>query len=376
MNIFKTLANGSGRINENNVSAFLGYLLNPKEDHGLGDAFLKRFLEPLLKENKDLIDLKGRNFSIRSNFEIEVLLEQAFKIIKDEDSDDNEDTTVSNQIVDIVILCYKKKSQDGRFLAEEIIQQKKEGVGDPEHIFLIENKVKGSSKTDWQLTNQYTQTIQRLVSLGIPNPEKLVSVIYVTPDDKDCINEFSKFNKTENKYHLFWESRKGTTISKILKDIIENETQPIDVNCLHTLKAFLEFVESDFQSKIKEEAEERTRLDPRFELDGQKFSRPRLAVKIISDYVSDKDITFAKLSKMFGKNMKKKMPPIIKVEEADKHNYRPDGTLISKNFAYCPDIIKLKDAEIRIQAGWYDEKELQDLLDKTVKLKLDDLRIK
>ena len=46
MNIFKTLASGSGSINEPNVSAFLGYLLNPKEDHGLGDAFLKKIFEP------------------------------------------------------------------------------------------------------------------------------------------------------------------------------------------------------------------------------------------------------------------------------------------------------------------------------------------
>ena len=54
MNIFKTLASGSGSINEPNVSAFLGYLLNPKEDHGLGDAFLKKFLEPLLDKNDNL----------------------------------------------------------------------------------------------------------------------------------------------------------------------------------------------------------------------------------------------------------------------------------------------------------------------------------
>ena len=114
MNIFKTLASGSGSINEPNVSAFLGYLLNPKEDHGLGDTFLRKFLEPLLEQNKNLDFLKNRNLSIRSNFEMTVLLEQAFK-----DSDN------SNQIVDIVILCYEKKSQKGSSLAGEIIKQKK-----------------------------------------------------------------------------------------------------------------------------------------------------------------------------------------------------------------------------------------------------------
>lgn len=33
MNIFKILASGHGSISETNISAFLGYLLNPNEDH-------------------------------------------------------------------------------------------------------------------------------------------------------------------------------------------------------------------------------------------------------------------------------------------------------------------------------------------------------
>jgi hypothetical protein len=45
MNIFKILAQGDGTINEPNVSAFLGYLLDPNEDHGLGSKFLERFLQ-------------------------------------------------------------------------------------------------------------------------------------------------------------------------------------------------------------------------------------------------------------------------------------------------------------------------------------------
>ena len=40
MNIFKALCNGKGSINEENTSSFLGYLLNPYEDHGMKDEFL------------------------------------------------------------------------------------------------------------------------------------------------------------------------------------------------------------------------------------------------------------------------------------------------------------------------------------------------
>lgn len=45
MNIFKVLSRGNGKVSETNVSAFLGFLLNPNEQHGLGKEFLSRFIE-------------------------------------------------------------------------------------------------------------------------------------------------------------------------------------------------------------------------------------------------------------------------------------------------------------------------------------------
>lgn len=48
MNVFKVLSSGHGNVSETNISAFLGYLLNPKADHGLNAEFLKSFLEPVL----------------------------------------------------------------------------------------------------------------------------------------------------------------------------------------------------------------------------------------------------------------------------------------------------------------------------------------
>src|ERR1700722_6620225 len=45
MNIFKTLASGDRTIKEPNVSAFLAYLLDPREDHGLKAIFLRKFLQ-------------------------------------------------------------------------------------------------------------------------------------------------------------------------------------------------------------------------------------------------------------------------------------------------------------------------------------------
>jgi hypothetical protein len=54
MNIFKILSRGDGKLRETNVSAFSGFLLDPKEQHGLGKLFLGRFLELITEKiNKD-----------------------------------------------------------------------------------------------------------------------------------------------------------------------------------------------------------------------------------------------------------------------------------------------------------------------------------
>ena len=45
MNIFEILSKGKGSINEENISSFLGYLLNPVENHDLDSVFFERFLK-------------------------------------------------------------------------------------------------------------------------------------------------------------------------------------------------------------------------------------------------------------------------------------------------------------------------------------------
>ena len=45
MNIFDVLNRGDSRLYEPSMSAMLGYLLDSSENHGLGSAFVKMFLE-------------------------------------------------------------------------------------------------------------------------------------------------------------------------------------------------------------------------------------------------------------------------------------------------------------------------------------------
>ena len=364
MNIFKTLASGSGSINEPNISAFLGYLLNPKEDHGLGDAFLKRFLKPLFdKKDSKLNEMKGRDLSIRSNFEFEVLLEQAFE--NDNNKDDN---SAKNRIVDIVILCYEKKSQPGKSLAKDIINQKIEGQDKPNHIFLIENKIKDGSVEDRQLEEQYNQTIGKLREMKIDDPEELISVIFVTPEDTKAKTEFKNFvksdnNKTDNKCHLFWHTKEtkkdDTSISKIIKNIIQREYPPIDAYCKYTLQAFLEFIESGFQSSIKDELKEKKKGS--FNYNGDTYSRPQLAERIIRDYIQNNpNKTYKELKHEFSSITTGKYFPFLEKDEAQTFNSKR-----SANW-YYNNPIPIADVEICVLNDWTDEKKLQKLLEKVM----------
>lgn len=368
MNIFKTLASGSGSINEPNVSAFLGYLLNPKEDHGLGDAFLKRFLQHLLGNDKLKFMNGGGNLSIHSNFEFEVLLEQAFK-----DDDDDNNNGKGNQIVDIVILCYKKKPQKGQFLAEEIIKQKKEG-GLPEHIFLIENKISDTAVREGQLKEQFDQTINKLTKLEIKDPQGLVSVIFVTPGGKNSIKEFEDLKEADKKIHLLWNKKDDKpSVSEMIREIIENESKPIDAYCKYTLKAFLEFIENGFKSTIIEEKEEKQGKDySEYNFEDSPYNKARLPRAIIKKYIIDNPNTsLSEMQSIFTKKIHGSKEIVIDASEAKKQ----EKTLKENNLTHGYYLIK-DDELITLENGqqisvlsWWNRENLPNFIKKAEELK-------
>jgi len=232
MNIFKILANGDGTINEANVSAFLGYLIDPKADHALGFEFLKRFL-------KNSVDEENFDFE---KFEYEIFYEQAFK-----------EVDKSKQIVDIVVACYSiNKGLAKESLLKNFIENKKT----VHKIFLIENKIKAGSITEGQLINQFQST---KYELGDEYLDKLHS-IYITPQSKTLKNEFLQ-NAVANSTHIFWKSTEDAEISvySMIKEILELENngsiEPLNEYTIHTIKAFNQFIENDFKSEKQEEKE-------------------------------------------------------------------------------------------------------------------------
>jgi hypothetical protein len=270
MNIFKILASGDGRINEPNVSAFLGYLINPKADHGIGDELLRRLLTNLYNKNRQsslkdfLVDKYDdvRNLSTHSHFEIEVLLEQAFK----------SEHLEKREIVDIVILCFEKIIEKKESLAKVILSDNNKG--ELKQIFLIENKIKNNATRENQLIDQAKSTIdtlQRVLSKKEEEIKNIVSLIFVSPEGEKSSLEFSRLENDTTidipKVHVHWstEDPGEPSIENYLKHILDHEAhgniEAITEYTKHTLKSFLTFIQNDFKSSIEEKLEGETERD-------------------------------------------------------------------------------------------------------------------
>jgi hypothetical protein len=276
MNIFKILASGDGSINEPNVSAFLGYLINPKADHGISDELLKRILKNLYDKNnqsalKDfLVDSNKdvRNLSMHSNFEIEILLEQAFK----------SEHIEKKEIVDIVILCFEKNIEKKESLAKVILADNNKG--DLKHIFLIENKIKDNATREGQLINQAKSSVdalKKILNKSESEIEKIISLLFVTPEGDKSALQFSEFERDSKisipKAHVHWNSENENSIMSYLKDILKEEAEgnveAINEYTKYTIKSFITFIQNNFKSALEEELETEVTRD--IDVDMEKF---------------------------------------------------------------------------------------------------------
>ena len=231
MNIFKILANGDGSINEANVSAFLGYLLDPSADHAIGLEFLRRFLESI-HDNDD-------NFEeVFYSADYQIFYEQAFK-----------EENKSKQIVDLVIVCYSTNMGIGK---ESLLSNFIENTKEVHRLYLIENKIRKGALTKDQLVNQFQSTVSRI-------PKSLrekVTSIYLTPDGIKYKEEFRAAEESiPDAHHILWKDTDGDealNILKMLYDLLLDEThgkiEPLNEYTLHTIRAFCQFIENDFLS--------------------------------------------------------------------------------------------------------------------------------
>lgn len=290
MNIFKVLSRGDGSINEPNVSAFLAYLLDPKADHGLNDTFLGEFLYSVdcaIKNQNGCNESTGTgleiimpnaedwDFSIHSEFDIEVFVEQAFK--------QKEKDKSSKRIIDIIILIYEKQTGNKSTKFESSVFLERKLL----NIIFIENKIRNGAISKNQLLDTYKkfQSDMRWKRV-VKNARK--TFVYITPDhggdashiDRELV-ELIKKRTNISACHMIWNQEENDPsdvldsnnpwgeggsyqVSKILSYLISREARglqdPINIYTLHTLKSFLSFIRNDFQSTS-------TRIKPTFKKD-------------------------------------------------------------------------------------------------------------
>lgn len=212
MNIFEVLNRGKSRLYEPSMSSMIGYLLDSSENHGLGDIFLRYFLENI---NKSLNSKIFSDEFLSKNLKTEVSLEEPYKF-----NDKRFD-------IDIEVLLIDSSNK-------ELFR------------IIIENKIKPTSASPEQLVNYY-----KAITADETNLENLL-IIFLTPESSNILlkSEFENLILDKDKNHkkcwLYWSSN-YYSITSLLKNILSKETigeiNPLNDYLKHTIKAFINFIE-------------------------------------------------------------------------------------------------------------------------------------
>jgi len=207
MNIFQVLSQGKSRLHEPSMSAMLGYLLDSNKDHGLGDTFVRVFLEHL--ETETLNELLLADF-INS----QVSLEEPYQL------------DGARKDIDVQVTILDEKNN-------EVLR------------VIIENKIKVGAANPKQLKDYYSAVVSE-------EPDLRLFFIFLTPDRKSSSLEAEYNNlKLENpekhyKKWIFWESSPNKGILDLVRSVLakemSGEINPINEYMRHTLKAFIRHV--------------------------------------------------------------------------------------------------------------------------------------
>jgi hypothetical protein len=246
MNIFTVLSQGKGRLDEENLSAFFGFLLNPVQTHGLGDTFLKHFLKLLARECNEpnrFAELITKCETLRADAELESVYYYEG----------------ARRSIDITVRLYTRT-----------LDHNDEPVDIEEHRIAIENKVRPDSATDNQLKEEYLGILEDIES---DNPTK-VTMVFVTPPGyhPKLASEFDRLSghlrEKDRKVWLRWSdidtSRRdlASLIRQILLDEQEARIEPFTDYLRHTLKAFVRHIVDGPAGSFAEIRETRAKVKP------------------------------------------------------------------------------------------------------------------
>lgn len=218
MNIFEVLSQGKSRLHETSISAMLGYLLSPSQDHGLRDTFLRSFLD-LCREQ------------INNSKSLENILEK--KLI--------------NANIELEVQYYQKKKRSDIDIQISLLD---ETNSKEIHRIIIENKIKVSSGNPNQLLDYY-EAILNDEDFQLEKPE--LTIVFLTPKAQNTTltTEFNnlkdKIKEKHNCLWVFWSNNEDSiSVLSLIKDILRkelaSEINPINEYMRHTLKAFVNHV--------------------------------------------------------------------------------------------------------------------------------------
>ena len=238
MNIFKVIASGRKRFQEETSSAVLAWFLNPYMEHGLGFEFLSRFLTAIQKTT--------------SNKDMSTVIDQLSLRLRTEADDDT-----------LIFWCSLEMSVHGAFI--DVV------LGVDDWVFAIENKIYSASATDHQLIREYEGLKKKL-------PDRKVGMIYLIPTDGidspldtkvEVIYDELKPLDDDFKALITWQDNNlentpslASIIRGILKDESTGDIEPVPEYCRHTLKALLSFIRNDFAGYDYDRASSRSGKNP------------------------------------------------------------------------------------------------------------------
>ena len=221
MNIFSVLSMGKSRLHETSMSAMLAYLLNPNQDHGVGNKFLKSFLE-LSNENNIYSIYIEKIGTTQLKFDIDLEVQYYYNGKRSD--------------IDVQIKIFDNNWNEL-------------------HRIIIENKIKTGAANPKQLEQYYEAVINDENDENIS--EDKLSVIFITPDLNNKILEEEFYNlKTDKKTWIYWNSslEDKNTVVGIIQNILSQEQNaeisPINEYMRHTFKAFSYFVNKTLDTSV------------------------------------------------------------------------------------------------------------------------------
>jgi hypothetical protein len=231
MNIFKALFSGWRYYGEEHASSFLGYLLNPHSDHGLGLTFLRAFIDALDKAHG------GKTLQLPCKID---------KIGYQED--------YRSPTVDVILEKSLENSNRGRADILVLIKDNNaESSNEYDHALLIENKIYDCSigNVSEQL-NQYKKCLFDVDNTFFKGQVGTIHRICILPKFEDIASQ----QKTDDGIlWLAWKDRNenphpqviSSIFHKILEDSNTGKIAPLLHETRFVILSYLNFMKDDYR---------------------------------------------------------------------------------------------------------------------------------